>query len=391
MTYSTVSKTEQEQRSIRSHQPVKEEESPINISEGLYHETLYTESINDKGEYEREQKDIQKLETYPHQSAVGPSIVRSQTTSKLEQDDLNIRDHQPVKEEEICIDISEAGLYDNNLDTVSVMKEEKDELDQRDILQVTIHSDLCADASMDMNAPGQSHNSDKDITNIYQGTIHVNTPSENGSNSEMINVAKGLTCTDCGKHFNNRYYLIGHQKIHLGEKPFACSQCGKCFCQKSDLIIHQRIHTGEKPFTCSQCGKCFREKAQLVKHQRIHTGEKPFACSQCGKCFTQKTQLVTHQRIHTGEKPYPCTQCGKCFSEKSKLVKHQRIHTGEKPFACAECGKCFCQRTDLVRHERIHTGEKPYACSHCGKCFTQKSQLDVHQRVHVVDKPSVFP
>ncbi|KAM4030184.1 uncharacterized protein ACNLHF_021862 [Anomaloglossus baeobatrachus] len=198
---------------------------------------------------------------------------------------------------------------------------------------------------------------------------------------------KPFSCSECGKCFIWKSYLVRHQKKHTGENPFSCSECGKCFIQKSYLVRHQKKHTGEKPFSCSECGKCFIEKSHFVEHQKLHTGEKPFSCSECGKCFIQKSHLVEHQRSHTGEKPFSCSECGKCFIQKSHLVRHQKKHTGEKPFSCSECGKCFIQKSDLVRHQKKHTGEKPFSCSECGKCFIEKSHLVEHQKLHTGEKP----
>ncbi|KAM4642345.1 uncharacterized protein O3C94_016698 [Discoglossus pictus] len=67
-------KFKQEDQNIMDFQQVKEEEIPLNISEGHLDESRYNVSINERGEYERgeyergeyerEEEDIQKLETY---------------------------------------------------------------------------------------------------------------------------------------------------------------------------------------------------------------------------------------------------------------------------------------------------------------------------------------
>ncbi|XP_066442097.1 zinc finger protein 850-like [Eleutherodactylus coqui] len=232
---------------------------------------------------------------------------------------------------------------------------------------------------------------------------------------------KPYSCSECGKPFSKKSVLVKHLRLHTEEKPLLCLECGKCFAKKSMLVKHQRSHTGRNPYICSECGKCFKKKSVLVDHQRTHTGERPFPCLECGKSFTKKSVLVAHQRIHTGEKPYACPECEKSFTQKSGLIAHQKVHEGkrkrfsclecgeckctctdyasmqqraekeEKPFLCLQCGKCFTQKAGLVKHQRIHTGDRPFSCSECGKCFTLKDRLERHQRSHSGEKPFSCP
>lgn len=191
--------------------------------------------------------------------------------------------------------------------------------------------------------------------------------------------------------FVQRNFLVNHQRIHTGEKPYVCSKCGKAFKQMAHLKKHtEAFHSShtemggkrERTHKCPICQQCFITKMTLDQHQIIHS-EKQFLCSECGKRFLKKEGLERHSLIHKNLKPWKCKFCDKTFRQSSSLRTHTYTHTGEHPHICKICGKRFTQTTHLQIHIRTrHTGERPYKCSVCEKRFAIKSNLNIHERMH---------
>ncbi|KAM4662922.1 uncharacterized protein O3C94_011256 isoform 2-T2 [Discoglossus pictus] len=311
----------------KSHQTLRTVGILLNRSSGIQEEKLHLELINEEGEYEREEKDIQQLEINSDQFG-DPSNIKPSMFANLEHvEDLPMTPKQQVKEEDFPVIINK-GPHDYNLNIVTIKEEQEYEREDHDIQPMVIHSEPCTDGSIDRNPHGENHKSIKDGTKILQGACDINIHCEDGANSKMIKIAGSFACPDCGKCFSRRSYLVNHQKSHANEKPFACSECGKCFMYRSYLLNHQKSHSGEKPFACPVCGKCFSHKPQLFTHQRIHSGDKPFVCFECGKCFTAQSNFIRHKKIHTRKKPLACSEHGNCYTKETSLIRHQGVDTG---------------------------------------------------------------
>ena len=155
---------------------------------------------------------------------------------------------------------------------------------------------------------------------------------EGGSVGKQIQSIPIYACVACGDLFQNKNYLLRHERIHdiyksltkPGEKSFVCRICRKTFLQRSSLDEHRKIHSGDNPYKCDICEKTFTQTGTLDEHKRIHTGEKPYACEICKKTFRKSGNLTEHKRVHTGEKPYSCDVCQKSYSRSSGLINHNK-------------------------------------------------------------------
>ncbi|CAH0555638.1 unnamed protein product [Brassicogethes aeneus] len=249
---------------------------------------------------------------------------------------------------------------------------------------------------------------------------HESRPEKGRHNRESIN----KTCPICGQHFLSNHFfekhLLRHEKKSKSEesadgentshlnvsKPqkgdFLCSECGKSYYSKPYLLIHQKLHKGEKPYSCDICSNRFTQITGLNRHMKSHSNLRPHKCPICGKGFLQATHLKVHIRTHTGEKPYKC-YCGKSFALKVNLTSHTRTHSGEASYLCVICHKGFYSSSSLKKHKCNHRdttvkyGETSFVtdgqetinvCQICGKIFADLEDLDKHVRNHkIVNEP----
>ncbi|KAM4622838.1 uncharacterized protein O3C94_020546 [Discoglossus pictus] len=388
---SVVSTLDQEpEPDVRSHQQIKEEEIPVNISEGLHIGNLDISVIKEE-EDERDDQDIHQVEICSDHCA-----DFSMTSNMYEDRHISLLSPDCVREDFSVLhrymDANQSYVKQQRGETSFVHSDcEKGFPRNTNLISFKeVHTgnpfgcsgyEKCFSTPTDLNSQERPHTEEQ----IYICSECGKCFSE--ASGETHTGARPFVCSECGKCFRDNAAISFHKRTYPGERPFACSDCGKCFGSNKDLNVHKRIHTGEKPFSCSECEKCFSQKSTLNVHKRTHTRERPFSCSVCGKCFGSTSQLNKHKRTHTGERPFSCSECGKCFTQRAHLNKHKITHTGERPFACSECDKCFSQATSLSAHKKIHTGKRPFSCSECGKCFSENKNLNVHMRIHTGEKP----
>ncbi|KAM4664469.1 uncharacterized protein O3C94_012563 [Discoglossus pictus] len=320
---------------------------------------------------------------------------------------------------------SSSGFHEGNANSVS--EEGEDELDETDILQVTIHTDLSTgpsnlkpsdhiqlDQEEELNVrshqrvkrEGISTDDNEGLTNMKPSIF-----SEHGQ--EEIN----LSCQQQVKEEDMHINISNDGSITKKNNEHQVSNTPSAACALEDISIPQNvdnanqlsinpsqedfnkpinIFVGSKLLEKSNAIEPFmyeniEDEAPLVetsshemnKVQKYHSSVHISNCDQAGRSTTNKSpyQRDTIKRVYT------CPECQKRFITNLDLVKHQAIHRNDRTYPCSACGKSFARFPDYVRHERIHTGEKPYSCSNCGKCFGRASSLVRHQRIHTGEKP----
>ncbi|XP_053577823.1 zinc finger protein 684 [Bombina bombina] len=209
-----------------------------------------------------------------------------------------------------------------------------------------------------------------------------------------LNNVEELVESVSSDHDDNHYKSSNQEKINL------CSMCGKSFSSKQYLLIHERLHSGGKPFVfkyrekkhptnvpeelciCSDCGATFENYSELVIHKKIHSEPMSFICKECGKSYYNIISFQRHRQDHKYKKPFTCTQCGKTYRYKEKLILHLQSHAEKPVYFCNKCGKTFTNVENLTSHQKSHELKKMLVCSQCGRAFTHKSAFNQHIRSH---------
>jgi hypothetical protein len=90
--------------------------------------------------------------------------------------------------------------------------------------------------------------------------------------SQWQNQTNRQSVTFTGQNKLKNPYSVGFLQ-GLRSQQFNCRFCPKKFTRRDYLIQHERIHTGEKPYTCKVCGKSFNQRTSYVHHYARHMME----------------------------------------------------------------------------------------------------------------------
>ncbi|XP_055302205.1 zinc finger protein 699-like [Sitodiplosis mosellana] len=203
-------------------------------------------------------------------------------------------------------------------------------------------------------------------------------------------------CTDCGKMYPTRRYMLSHYRtIHLNKRrkkstvpverkyDITCEICEKKFMSQHNLNQHQSVHNRDpKELICHVCGWEFKERSNLKQHLESH-GNNKTTCEICNKVLSHR-YLQEHMKIH-GNKEFQCSNCGMQFVSQERLKRHMVRHSGEPKYKCDLCPKAYTRSDKLLYHRRTHDQQMTHECRTCGKGFFSIKSLRKHENKHYLE------
>ena len=135
-------------------------------------------------------------------------------------------------------------------------------------------------------------------TQSIASPLTTGTSAESPRTSVAGDIGSTFACELCDKAaFATSKELAAHAQAEHGDAAdngLRCKFCTKLFGKLAAKRAHERFHT--KPHKCAECDASFGRRSNLVGHVRIHRGERPFVCDQCGKGFPLASSLQTHKK-----------------------------------------------------------------------------------------------
>lgn len=231
-----------------------------------------------------------------------------------------------------------------------------------------------------------------------------------------------LTCNVCNKKLVQKYHLVRHKLIHMGDnKPYKCTICNRTFARREHLKHHLYVHQKQSTKFISQMkeysningststsssGSTIRNAQKLMKIEKVEAGSrsellrkfKLFAIKyrqqtsnaifyhdfyeKCfnymGNLFFKNLGTISRETFSdtTEQKVIPSVPIVSGVSIKTEIVSD----SDERKIKCGICNAPFPSSSHLRRHSMIHTGIKPFQCEVCNRFFTRAE----HRRRHML-------
>lgn len=206
--------------------------------------------------------------------------------------------------------------------------------------------------------------------------------------TEPIEQAKIYACKLCNKNFRDRRQLQNHMTSHK-QCPSLCLVCGKLFSGERTLSRHMELHNPDETHSCTECGRKFKQRRYLLEHHRkvhnLYADNGQAICDICNQQFENKRALQIHKHSShpfVVKRNFPCSIChfaAKCAYD---LRRHIETHSNEnRSFECEICHKKLLPRY-ANDHMKSHESTRNFECKECGQRFKRASALKRHQKLH---------
>jgi len=94
--------------------------------------------------------------------------------------------------------------------------------------------------------PGNQSINEQPVSMSYQAPFRTNTPQQRHASTpcqRTVAPKKVFSCPyeGCTKSYNAKNYLVQHERLHTGERPYSCTNCGKGFSRVLDMKKHSLL------------------------------------------------------------------------------------------------------------------------------------------------------
>lgn len=242
-----------------------------------------------------------------------------------------------------------------------------------------------------------------------------------------------LTCNICNKTLTQKYHLVRHKLIHMGDqKPYKCTICDRTFARRENLKHHLLVHkkhttrlvglginnsvdefpTSTQAPSTSMQNNCapkvvkrrfeprtfdtirdqllLKFKLYAIKY-RQETSNAIYFHDFYEKCFNFMGNLfmknIESLSMDTFSDPTSQPQPTQTLSlemppiaddEQTAEASVEGSEYNARKMECNICQAVFPSVSHLKRHIVQHTGEKPHHCELCGRDFTRAEHKKRH-------------